>query len=633
MVDRKSMEMDLSVPSTIRVLLATGRVTELKMETYLAGVVAAEMGAAAPLEALKAQAVASRTYAVSAHRHPESGADVCTTSHCQRWRRVDPIIAPEVFRAVSETWGMLATHGGKPIDAFFFEHCDGRTRNAHDLLMPAVPYLQSVQCECGFIAMKGHGVGVCQRGAIVLARRGVSFERILQHYYTGVTIVTTSRERVETAAEDTAAEDTAAEEHASPAPSTAPASAPPAPLKSAPGQKLPAAARRAKGKITRRPPPPQPKPEPKKSAPEHKSTPPRVPVRPVTPKPSVIRPEQHTVLHTRLDESTPAASAVPPSEPAVPTEPMVQPPSVAPPTVKIPPVEPQAVEPPIEPAAVEIPPVEPQVVEPPVLPQAVEPPTQEMVSAAPVMPVVPAGETQAIPPVEPASALTLEAEVEPVQAETMAPVQPMLAPADVEPQVAEEQASPTPPPAVTSVELEPEPALAEAAAPGAESPVPVSATETAAIAETPVPVGESPAVPPASIEVPAYVEQLNTGIITSPTEPAPPSVAPPSAAPTPAADSSTVRKLNEAASRARPRVHVDHLPGARMIAGCLSSAGIVVQIVDARGNQTLVFSGSAPHYGEGGFETLLDEDGRYMVSIDGQEIPVDVQGDTVFIHA
>src|SRR5574342_625613 len=93
------------VPNTIRVLTTNGRVQEMKLETYLAGAVAMAIGTSAPLEALKAQAVASRTYAARARRHIDLNADVCTTVHCQKWKRVNPIVAPEVFRAVSETWG------------------------------------------------------------------------------------------------------------------------------------------------------------------------------------------------------------------------------------------------------------------------------------------------------------------------------------------------------------------------------------------------------------------------------------------------------------------------------------------------------------------------------------------------
>src|SRR5574341_433367 len=196
MIDKRNLGAGQAsvVPSSIRLLMPNGHVTEMKLETYLAGVVAMEIGSNAPLEALKAQAVASRTYAAAAPRHVEKNADVCTTTHCQKWKRVDPIVAPEVFRAVSETWGVVALHEGKLIEAFFFEHCSGQTRNSEDMAMAELAYLRSVNCPCGFSDMRGHGVGLCQRGAIVLARNGASFEQILRHYYRGIAIVRTQRE-------------------------------------------------------------------------------------------------------------------------------------------------------------------------------------------------------------------------------------------------------------------------------------------------------------------------------------------------------------------------------------------------------------------------------------------------------
>ena len=81
------------------------------------------------------------------------------------------------------------------------------------------------------------------------------------------------------------------------------------------------------------------------------------------------------------------------------------------------------------------------------------------------------------------------------------------------------------------------------------------------------------------------------------------------------------------------RVHVDHLPGARMICGAMPRPGIVVMIEDTHGENTIVYSGSAPHYGEGGFEMAVADDGKYVVTIGGRGIEVQVQDDTVFIHA
>ena len=78
---------------TIRLLLEDGTVIELSVEEYLRAVVPAEMYASWPLEALKVQALASRSYAMYAKEYPRHpNADLCTTSHCQAYRpdRINP---------------------------------------------------------------------------------------------------------------------------------------------------------------------------------------------------------------------------------------------------------------------------------------------------------------------------------------------------------------------------------------------------------------------------------------------------------------------------------------------------------------------------------------------------------------
>jgi len=174
------------VPSTIRVLMTDGQVVEMDLDEYLKGVVPWEMPPSAPLEALKAQAVAARSYAATSWNHAAQGANVCTTTHCQVWNNIR---FTRTNQAVDETKGMVATHSGKIIRAFYFGHCDGHTRNSEDVWVQALPYCRSVACECGFTTMWGHGVGMCQEGAIAMARRGASFDTILRHYYTGVSVL------------------------------------------------------------------------------------------------------------------------------------------------------------------------------------------------------------------------------------------------------------------------------------------------------------------------------------------------------------------------------------------------------------------------------------------------------------
>jgi hypothetical protein len=175
------------VPETVRVLQPDGKVQRMGMEEYLKGVLPREMGTGSPMEALKAQAIAARCYAMAAVRSPRhDNADICTTTHCQVWsakRHAD------TDRAVEETGGVVAIHDGKPINAFYFGHCDGHTRNSEDVWSAALPYLRSVSCICGYDKMYGHGVGMCQRGAMAMAERFATAEEILKHYYSGVQIL------------------------------------------------------------------------------------------------------------------------------------------------------------------------------------------------------------------------------------------------------------------------------------------------------------------------------------------------------------------------------------------------------------------------------------------------------------
>jgi stage II sporulation protein D len=127
-------------------------INEVSLEEYLRGVVPAEMGPRAfpALEALKAQAVAARTYAV-AHlgEHAADGYDVCDTQSCQVYGGADAE-QPLTDRAVAETRGLVATYQGKPIDAMYHSTCGGHTEDAAQVFPErAAPYLLGVACRTG----------------------------------------------------------------------------------------------------------------------------------------------------------------------------------------------------------------------------------------------------------------------------------------------------------------------------------------------------------------------------------------------------------------------------------------------------------------------------------------------------
>jgi len=124
-------------------------VNELPGEEYLLGVVPNELSPTTfgRIEALKAQAVAARTYL---QRHlgqsKNEGYDVCATDACQVYLGAGTE-DPTASQAVLETRGVVATFEGKPIDALYTSTCGGRTESSENIFDLKVPYLVSTSCE------------------------------------------------------------------------------------------------------------------------------------------------------------------------------------------------------------------------------------------------------------------------------------------------------------------------------------------------------------------------------------------------------------------------------------------------------------------------------------------------------
>ncbi|HSS96294.1 MAG TPA: SpoIID/LytB domain-containing protein [Terriglobales bacterium] len=212
-------------------------VVSMDLETAVASVVGAESTPDVPIEALKAQAVAARSYYVAGKgRH--HGFDFCDTTHCQLLR--EPTLeSSRVREAVSSTRGLVLVYQSQPFAAMYTRSCSGHTRTAADRgLPPGVYPYYSVECkQCqqnpfrwqrhiatsdalqlhssneasrltvvrrlgwntipgdDFTMEKtgdqtilrgigmGHGIGLCQAGAAAMARKGASFREILAHYY------------------------------------------------------------------------------------------------------------------------------------------------------------------------------------------------------------------------------------------------------------------------------------------------------------------------------------------------------------------------------------------------------------------------------------------------------------------
>lgn len=124
-------------------------VNELALEDYLRGVVPRELGPGAypELEALKAQAVAARTYALrNLGEFADEGYDLCGTPRCQVYGGMDDEHALS-DRAIAETAGEVLLHAGEPIDALYSATCGGHTENVATVFpLKSGAYLRGVPC-------------------------------------------------------------------------------------------------------------------------------------------------------------------------------------------------------------------------------------------------------------------------------------------------------------------------------------------------------------------------------------------------------------------------------------------------------------------------------------------------------
>lgn len=139
-------------------------VISLDLEEYVKGVVGSEMPASFNMEALKAQAILARTYAVRKMKvlggiPSRTDSDV-SSDHTkdQAWAPVSVIKDklgiigswlhwPKIEKAVEETRGLILTHEGLVCEALYHSTCGGQTEAASQVWGKDVPYLQSVSCN------------------------------------------------------------------------------------------------------------------------------------------------------------------------------------------------------------------------------------------------------------------------------------------------------------------------------------------------------------------------------------------------------------------------------------------------------------------------------------------------------
>lgn len=212
-------------------------IVTMDLETAVASVVQAESIADSPLEALKAQAVVTRSY-LAAGRGRHHDFDFCDLTHCQVLQEA-PQTGSRVALAVAATRGMAITFQEKIVATMFTRSCGGRTLTPRAVGIPSreYPYFsvackfchqnpvrwsQSVSREDAAVLAnhreaarlvvarrlgwnsvlsnnfvehphgtnvvlegvgQGHGVGFCQRGATGMAQQGATFREIIAHYF------------------------------------------------------------------------------------------------------------------------------------------------------------------------------------------------------------------------------------------------------------------------------------------------------------------------------------------------------------------------------------------------------------------------------------------------------------------
>lgn len=124
-------------------------IDSMPLHDYLVGALAGEMPLSFDLEALKAQAIACRTYALRQYAtRKHDPAAVCTVSSCcECWKTTDTVSSEnrqKAEQAVSETDGIVMTYDGALIEATFFSCSGGQTETAADVWGNDIPYLHSV---------------------------------------------------------------------------------------------------------------------------------------------------------------------------------------------------------------------------------------------------------------------------------------------------------------------------------------------------------------------------------------------------------------------------------------------------------------------------------------------------------
>ena len=169
---------------------AKNTIKEIELEDYIKCVVASEIGNAA-LEACKAQAVASRTFAVQ--RGVLEGKVISDDSSKAQAFRADRTNYKNCNVAVEATAGQVLTYGGQYIGAYYCHSNGGRTYSCEEVWGTKRNYLIARKDEwtaASGAKKSGHGIGLSQMGAKYAGANGIRYQEILSFYYPYTTLKT-----------------------------------------------------------------------------------------------------------------------------------------------------------------------------------------------------------------------------------------------------------------------------------------------------------------------------------------------------------------------------------------------------------------------------------------------------------
>ncbi len=120
-------------------------INTLPIEEYLYGVVPCEIEASSPIEAIKAQAVAARTYTIgNMGKFKKWEFDLCNSTYCQVYKGFDAENS-STTKAVEDTKGKKLTYKGELAQVFYFSSSGGKTEDVKNVWGSSIPYLVSVE--------------------------------------------------------------------------------------------------------------------------------------------------------------------------------------------------------------------------------------------------------------------------------------------------------------------------------------------------------------------------------------------------------------------------------------------------------------------------------------------------------